>query len=104
MNLRPAQQVHRIGHTSRTRDETAVPACTVTSAGPAVQRHHVGQVDVPAHDEVGAGGGPALQCSGVPSQPIRHIVAARHRHGLVHHHHAQLLALATARVRATRSI
>jgi hypothetical protein len=55
-----------------------------------VKRLYVGQVDVPTHDEVCAGGSPALQCGGVPAQQVRHVFGARHGHGLVHHHDAQL--------------
>ena len=58
-----------------------------------MQWHHVGQVDVPAHDNVCPGSGPLPQGGFVSAQQVLNVFGARHGNGLVHHHDAKLRRL-----------
>ena len=59
----------------------------------ALQQHDAGEVDVTAHDEVGAGSSPRPQRGRMPAQSVRLVLATRDGDRLVHHDHAQLRRL-----------
>ena len=74
---------------SRMREETAVPACTVQMSRGRVaegrsQRTYVRQMDVSAHDDVAAGGGPRRHGLPMAIEQVVLVAVANGEHRLMH--------------------